>query len=449
MKAKNILLVDDDAIFRSLLTRCVNDMGHDAKSFGTWLEAQDWLTRNEPDLIVLDYKLPDADSEKLLAELASRFPVVVLTGYGSIKNAVSVIQAGAADYLTKPVGLDEFRFAIGRVLENAALRAQCEYYRTLIAQRQAGILIGKGPAMQEVNRLIAAVAPTDATVLIQGESGSGKEVVAQALHRQSLRRDEALTTLDCSSFQEALFESELFGHERGAFTGAERQKKGMVEEAGSGTLFLDEIGEISPAIQAKLLRVLETGTYRRLGGTKTLQANVRFITATNRNLSEASRAGDFRTDLYYRLSSFVITVPPLRERREDIGLLAQHFIEKFSKARKPLLSAAAYDILLAHDWPGNVRELRNALERAMILCAGAPTIEASHLAFLTQTLGPAGYVLQFPENPTLEEVERLYFLETLNRHAGNRAQVAKALGVSERQVYRLIRKYESLIPHFL
>ncbi len=441
MIAKTILLVDDDAIFRSLLTRCVSDMGHEAIGCGTWTEAKAWLAEHEPDLIVLDYKLPDADSETLLAQLASRFAVVVLTGYGSIKNAVSVIQAGAADYLTKPVGLDEFRFALTRVLENAALRARCDYYRSLIAQGQAGTLVGKSPAMLAVHKLVSAVAPTEATVLIQGESGTGKEVLAQALHRQSLRNENALTTLDCSSFQEALFESELFGHERGAFTGADRQKKGMIEEAEGGTLFLDEIGEVSPTLQAKLLRVLETGTYRRLGGTKTLQANVRFIAATNIDLAQAAQNGSFRADLYYRLSSFVITMPPLRERREDIGLLAQHFIEKFSKTTRPSLSQAAYSILLSHPWPGNVRELRNAIERALILCAGAPSIEAEHLAFINPNVGLTGLALQFNNEPTLEDIERSYFLEALNRHGGNRAQIAKTLGVSERQVYRMVKKY--------
>ncbi|KAF4513787.1 UNVERIFIED_CONTAM: hypothetical protein B566_EDAN011708 [Ephemera danica] len=357
-------------------------MDLDAIGAGNWAEASRVLQEREPDLVFLDLRLPDADTPKLVAQLAPQFPIVVLTGYGSIRNAVSLIQAGAVEYLTKPVGLDELELTVRRELENAELRQRNAFYRRQLASRRPGPLLGAAPVMQVLFKLIEAVAPTDATVLIQGESGTGKEMVAQAIHEASPRASRELVTVDCGTLQETLFESEIFGHERGAFTGAERQKKGMVEEAAGSTLFLDEIGETTPANQAKLLRLLETGTFRRLGGTKSLHSDTRFIVASNRDLAEMSRSGGFRSDLYFRLESFVITVPPLRERREDIPLLAAHFLQRFARGIERELTSDALRLLTAYDWPGNVRELRNLIERAVILAGRERRVRSEHLGTL-------------------------------------------------------------------
>lgn len=437
---KMVLVVDDDRVFNRLLVEQIADMGLDTVGAHSWNEAAQILQETEPDLIFLDFKLPDADTSKLVETLSGQFPVIVLTGYGSIRNAVSLIQAGAVEYLTKPVGLDELEITIRRELDNAELRRRNAFYRRQQESRRPGPLIGNSRPMQEIIDLIEAVAPTEATVLIQGESGSGKEMVAQALHESSTRHGREMVTVDGGTLQETLFESELFGHERGAFTGADRQKKGLIEEAEGSTLFLDEIGETSPANQAKLLRVLETSTFRRLGGTRTLKADVRFVVASNRDLAEMSQAGNFRSDLYFRLASFVIRVPPLRERREDIPMLAEHFLQRFARGERSL-TPDALKLLMAYDWPGNVRELRNLIERAVILSAREGKIRPEHFGMLASRREEA-VVLAFEHEPSLSEIERDYLQRTLLRHGGNRAKAAAILGISERNIYRLIRQYE-------
>ena len=438
---KLVLVVDDDRVFNRLLVEQIAEMGLDSIGALCWKEAAQILQEREPDLIFLDLKLPDADTPQLVASLSGQFPVVVLTGYGSIRNAVSLIQAGAVEYLTKPVGLDELEIVIRRELDNAELRRRNAFYRRQLASRRPGPLLGNAPAMQEVMRLIEAVAPTDATVMIQGESGSGKEMVAQAIHESSPRRAREMVTVDGGTLQETLFESELFGHERGAFTGAERQKKGLVEEAEGSTLFLDEVGETSQANQAKLLRVLETGTFRRLGGTRTLKADVRFIVASNRDLAAMGQDGSFRSDLYFRLASFIIRVPPLRERRGDIPLLAEHFLQRFARGVERELVPEALRLLLAYDWPGNVRELRNLIERAVILAGGERRIRAEHFGPIGERTSDA-VILAFENEPSLADIERDYLRRTLLRHGGNRTRAAAVLGISERSIYRLIKQYE-------
>ncbi len=438
---KLVLVVDDDRVFNRLLVEQIAEMGLDSIGALCWKEAAQILQEREPDLIFLDLKLPDADTPQLVASLSGQFPVVVLTGYGSIRNAVSLIQAGAVEYLTKPVGLDELEIVIRRELDNAELRRRNAFYRRQLASRRPGPLLGNAPAMQEVMRLIEAVAPTDATVMIQGESGSGKEMVAQAIHESSPRRAREMVTVDGGTLQETLFESEVFGHERGAFTSADRQKKGLIEEAEGSTLFLDEIGETSPAIQAKLLRVLETNTFRRLGGTRALMADVRFVVASNRDLAEMSQSGSFRSDLYFRLASFVIRVPPLRQRRDDIPLLAEYFLQRFARGIERNLTADALKLLMAYDWPGNVRELRNLVERAVILAGRDGRIRAEHFGPLVARR-PDSVSLAFDHEPSLAEIEKDYLRRTLLQYGGNRAKAALVLGISERNIYRLIRQYE-------
>jgi len=438
---KLILVIDDDRVFKQLLVEQIADMGLEAIGATSWAEASAILVEREPDLIFLDFKLPDADTPQLVETLSPQFPVIVLTGFGSIRNAVSLIQAGAVEYLTKPISLDELEITLRRELTNAELRRRNDFYQRQLASRRPGPLIGQSRAMAELQRMIEAVAPTEATVLIQGESGTGKEMVAQAIHQCSLRAEREMVTIDGGTLQETLFESELFGHERGAFTGADRQKKGLIEEAAGSTLFLDEIGETTPANQAKLLRVLETGTFRRVGGAKTLSSDVRFVVATNRDLAEQSQSGGFRSDLYFRLASFVIQVPPLRERREDIPLLATHFLQRCARGIERRLTADAEKALLAYDWPGNVRELRNVIERAAILAGQDERIRPEHFGPLLSRRENA-VIYAFDHEPALAEVERECLRQSLMRHAGNRARVAAALGISERNIYRLLKQYD-------
>ena len=439
-RSKVILVIDDDRGFRGLLTAQLGDMGYDTTGAASWAEASACLKEIEPDLILLDMKLPDTTPELAVPELAAEYPVIVLTGYGSIRSAVSVIHAGALDYLTKPVSLAELELTIARVLDNAEMRRSNALYKRQLAARQGSGLIGNSAAILALESLIDAVAPTNATVLIHGESGSGKEVVASAIHQRSERKNSELVTVDATTLSETLFESELFGHEKGAFTGADRQKKGLIEAAEGGTLFLDEIGEVSLANQARLLRLFESGTFRRVGGTKTLRADVRFIVATHRNLGLMVREGRFRSDLFFRLSSFVLASPPLRDRREDIALLAEHFLSQFCRGQKKLFARDAITTLTAYDWPGNVRELRNVIERAVILARNAAVIRRDHVS-MPELEGASVLSFNFEHPPTLKDLERSYFLRTLERFGGNRARTAAALGISERNVYRLIGLY--------
>jgi DNA-binding NtrC family response regulator len=440
MRKKTLLVVDDDAVFNGLLRRQIESMGFNTVGAASWVEAQQRLSEIEPSAIILDFKLPDSDASRILGEIRNQYPVIVLTGYGSIPNAVSAIREGAADFLTKPVNLDELELTVRRVLETAELRDSNRFYRTQLASYRPGPMVFASQAMCDVQTMIEAVGPTDTTVLILGESGTGKELVAQAIHDRSPRAHRELVAIDGSGLQESLFESELFGHERGSFTGADRQKKGLIEEATGSTLFLDEIGDIGSAIQAKLLRVLETSSFRRLGSNKTLTSDARFVTATNRDIEAMSKTGAFRSDLYFRLSRFVITIPPLRERREDIEPLARHFLSLLTRTAPASLSADALKLLLAYDWPGNVRELRNAIERAIILARPGNPVRAEHLSFIPRN--QAGeVVLRFGQDPSLEQIEREYLRQVMAKHGGNRQKTAAVLGVSERHIYRLIEKY--------
>ena len=444
--AGQILVIEDDATLNQLMVRQLNRAGHKVTGVTLWSDARAFLASNEPSLIIMDGKLPDADSLEMLPEIVDDYPVIVLTAYGSVKNAVGAMKAGAADYLLKPASPEELMLTVERTLENAAIRNAHSFCKQqLKAQESRGrLLIGNSEALREVQQLLSAVAVDDITVLVQGESGSGKELMAREIHEQSPRSEQNFVAVDCCTLQERLFESELFGHERGAYTGADRQKKGLIEGAEGGTLFLDEIGEIGPAIQAKLLRVIETGTFRRLGGNKDLHADVRIVAATNRDLEAMAAEGEFRPDLFYRLNGFNISMPPLRERREDIPALAEHFINhhNFSRRIEKQLVPAALRKLVAYDWPGNVRELKNVIERAIILSGSKSRIQQEHLAFGSGNPTKSALVnLSFDFEPTLSDLEAAYLRQQLKKYSGRRTQVAEIMGISERSVYRMIKRY--------
>jgi DNA-binding NtrC family response regulator len=441
---REILVLEDDRVLNRLLVGHLNTMGHIAHGAASWAEASQYLAAHEPKLVLMDVQLPDSDGMQILPQLVPSQPVIVMTAYGSVQDAVTAMKAGATEYLVKPVRLDELELVVERVLENAALREDHLFVKNRLSRRCDKSMIGSSAALHTVYSLIDAVAPSDMTVLIQGESGTGKELVARAIHDRSPRAERNFVAVDCCTLQENLFESEVFGHEKGAFTGADKQKKGLIEGAEGGTLFLDEIGEIGAATQAKLLRVLETGQFRRVGGTRDLQANVRVVAATNRNLEAMSQKGTFRADLYYRLGAFLIDVPPLRERRKDIPGLVEHFIlnHDFSRRINKSVTGTAMKRLIAYDWPGNIRELKNVVERAMILSGERRIIGPEHLAFHGETnAAEIGFALKFDHEPTLSEIEQVYFRLLMERYSGNRAMIAKRMGISERSVYRLVDKY--------
>ncbi|MCU7808517.1 MAG: sigma-54 dependent transcriptional regulator [Candidatus Thiodiazotropha sp. (ex Semelilucina semeliformis)] len=446
MKLK-VLVIEDDDLLRQLIIQHLGNLNYEADGVSRWNQVQSYLEKYEPSLILTDARLPDANSLEYIGKLAESYPVIVLTAFGSVRDAVAAIKAGAADYLLKPVSLDTLSLTVKRVLENAALRRDHQFCKRQLQQsnQRNSSLVGSSEALAKVRQLIDAVAPNDITVLVQGESGSGKELVARAIHNHSHRKKNNFVTVDCCTLQENLFESELFGHEKGAFTGADKQKQGLIEGADGGTLFLDEIGEINASGQAKLLRILETGQYRRLGGTKDLNANVRVIAATNRDLESMSAEDTFRSDLFFRLNAFNITVPPLRERRDDIPSLANHFLKNhnFSTRVNKTLSSSAIRSLVSYNWPGNIRELKNMIERSIILSGDRQKIRPEHFTFSQNGSGRDDIVsLNFAHDPTLDELEAHYLECQLKKYSGRRAVVAKVMGVSERSVYRMIKRYK-------
>ena len=443
---KMVLVIEDDATLNRLLVRQLTQAGYVARGVLRWKDAQKVLGEEEPAAALLDMRLPDTDGLSVVPHLKEVCPVVVLTAYGAIEHAVKALRAGATDYLAKPVRGEELELAIGRALERASLQRDGMFWKDQVQSIYSGRMIGSSAAFRHATGLVDMVAPTDQTVLILGESGVGKELFARAIHDASLRASSKYVAIDCSTLQANLFESELFGHERGSFTGADRRKEGLVEVADGGTVFLDEIGEVSATIQAKLLRILETGTFRRLGGTKDLRADVRFVAATNRDLQEMVRAGTFRADLYYRLSRFVVEVPPLRDRGDDIISIADSFVtdRAFRRNVPKRLGPEAKKALLGYSWPGNVRELKNVVERAVLLSGDRETIGVAELGLAPEPRAPEtkSFRLEFDTPPTLEEIERVYLTRLAGRSDLSRAEMASILGISERNTYRLLAKHK-------
>lgn len=440
-KPARILVVDDDTTLNRFLTAHLKLAGHSVTSAARWSQAELALANAEPDLVLLDLRLPDADGLDKLPTLAETCPVIILTAFATIDHAVEAIRRGAVDFLTKPVNPNAFDLAIARALSASEMKREYELYKRQAKSAADKTLLGRSPAMAQLKRMINVVGPADTTVLVLGESGVGKELVAAAVHEASGRADKPFVPIDCATLQANLFESEVFGHEANAFPGADRRKEGLLEAAEGGTVFLDEIGELTSQLQAKLLRVLETGRHRRIGGTRDIVADVRFVASTHRDLKSLVESGDFRADLYYRLSAFVLDVPPLRDRVEDIPLLAEHFLARrhFARHSPKSFSANAIDALMRSSWPGNVRELRNVVERASLLSGEAATIKPAHLSDLDgAAAAKRDYVFAFDHPPTLDEITDVYLDRLLAEKTRSRTDIAKTLGISERNLYRLI-----------
>jgi DNA-binding NtrC family response regulator len=441
-----VLVVDDEANARTALAELLRDEGLDVETAADAFKALGKLDAFAPHVVLTDLQMPGMDGIALLEKLRSRDEppeVIVVTAFGAVDTAVRAMRAGAADYLTKPVSFDELLVVLDRVLEAARLRRETCQLRARVRGRIAPRnLVGTAPAMQRVYEIVEQVAPSTATVLITGESGTGKELIATAIHEGSPRARGPFIKLHCAALAESLLESELFGHEKGAFTGATARKDGRFSVADGGTLFLDEIGEISQAIQVKLLRFLQEHEFERVGGTQTLKVDVRVIAATNRDLRAEVTAGRFREDLFYRLNVVALEMPPLRDRRTDIPALAKFFVDRYAVANGKHIDEIAPDafaVLTSYGWPGNVRELENAIERAVVLCAGS-IVEAKHLPLQVRPQVAATGTPTIP-GATMADVERYAILETLKATAGSTSKAAEILGISTRTIQYRLRDY--------
>ncbi len=435
----SILIVDDDINYRTILCDYLKNEGYDVGSAGSAEEAVDKLEKDFFNIIVSDLKLPEKSGIDLLKTVKSRskeVEMIILTAFGSVDSAVAALKIGACDYLVKPLSLEELSITIKRLVEKINLKNYASYFKREIFKR---FFIGKSKAAAKVIEDITVAAKSNLNVLISGESGTGKELSANLLHRLSPRRDNPFIIVDSCNLSENLFESELFGHERGSFTGADALKKGLLEYADKGTLFIDEIGEVSGIIQSKLLRIIDTKSFRRVGSSKNIFIDTRIITATNKNLKKMVDEGRFRGDLFYRISGFMIELPPLRERKEDIPHLAHYFMTKENKIQfsKPI-SHSAMDKLMNYEWPGNVRELKNVIERGIVLSEGKDEIpeEAIQLEVSRGKGFNAGNNFEiFEKNLSLKEIEEKYISYLLSKGL-TKLEIAKVIGESERSVYR-------------
>jgi len=435
-----VLVADDERNLRELLVRELTRKGHAAVGVPDGQAALDRLKEEVPDVLLLDMKMPRVEGIEVLRSLqqfAEAPQVIVMTGFQEVPAAVEAMKLGAYDYLTKPTRIEELDILIrkaaekGRLIrQNVALRAQFD------PDDGGGPIVTANPAVEEMLRVVDRVAPTDSSVLILGESGTGKELVARAVHERSPRAAQAFVTIHCGALPREVLESELFGHEKGAFTGAVNAKPGLIELADGGTLFLDEIGEMELESQVKLLRVLESRAFFRVGGTRRRTVDMRLVAATNRDLAEAIKSNRFRQDLYYRINTITVSLPPLRERREDIPLLARYFLEQSAVYGRKRLSPSALQYLERCDWPGNVRELQHAIQRAVILCTG-DEIQPEDLPADVRS----GQLAPVPARGSLEEMERQHIIVTLRQVGGHRAKAAALLGIDPKTLYRKILSY--------
>jgi DNA-binding NtrC family response regulator len=431
---------------RTALAELLRDEGYEVETAADAFKALGKYESFSPHVVVTDLKMPGMDGIELVKKIrATEDPaaVVVMTAFGAVASAVDAMRSGAAEYLTKPLNFDELLVVLDKVLEQQALRREARQLRARVRDRVApSNIIGNSPPMQRVFEVVDQVAPSRATVLITGESGTGKELVANAIHQRSPRVNGPFIKLHCAALAESLLESELFGHEKGSFTGAMARKDGRFQLADGGTLFLDEIGEISPSIQVKLLRFLQEHEFERVGGNQTIRVDVRVIAATNRNLTEEVAKGRFREDLFYRLNVVSLEMPPLRDRRTDIPSLAKFFLDRYAKENAKSIEGFApetLELLCAYDWPGNVRELENAIERAIVLTSGSQIESRSLPPNVRPRLTPAG--MPVIPGATLADIERYAILETLKSTGGSTSKAAEILGISVRTIQYRLHQY--------
>jgi DNA-binding NtrC family response regulator len=449
MSKDRILIVDDEANARTALAELLRDEGYAVETAADGFKALPKLEEFVPDLVVTDLKMPGLNGLELMQKLRERDPdavVIVMTAFGAVDSAVQAMKQGAADYLTKPVNVDELSLVLKRELERKRLRAEAGQLREKLSERRRiDKIIGSSAPMQQVFDTVLQIAPSRASVLITGESGTGKELIAAAIHEHSPRAKGPFVKLHCAALAESLLESELFGHERGAFTGAVGRREGRFEQANGGTLFLDEIGEISPTIQVKLLRFLQEHEFERVGGNTTVKVDVRVVTATNRNLLQRVKDGQFREDLYYRLNVVSIEMPALRQRSSDIALLASHFLRKYAAENGKTLdgfSDEALAQLATYDWPGNVRELENAIERAVVVCKkGRVGVEDLTAAIIAAK--PRGDGVPTVPGATMAELERYAIMKTLEHTGGSTSRAAEMLGISPRTIQYRLQEYSA------
>lgn len=442
-----ILVVDDEKNIRDGLMRALSLEKYEVVLAENGEQALKILQEDIVDLAIVDLKMPRISGEELLKRMRKSYsdiPVIILTGHGTIENAVDTMRQGAYDFLTKPLNLEKLFLVINRALDRKKLEIENrELRQQLDSKYQFANIIGASPAIERVFDVVKQVAPSNANILLTGESGTGKELIANAIHRISPRRDNPLVKVHCAALSETLLESELFGHEKGSFTGAVSRKKGRFELADSGTLFLDEIGEVSPMVQVKLLRVIQERAFERVGGETTIHVDVRIVAATNKDLMEEVKKGNFREDLYYRLKVVSIHLPPLRERKTDIPLLVSSFIKEFARQNSKgdlTITPKAITYLEAYDWPGNIRELRNVVENLVVMCKGDVISED----LLPQEILKGGDSNEIVLKPgiTLEEAEKILIQQTLIQTKGNKTKAAEVLGIGRKTLHRKLEEYQ-------
>ena len=450
---QSILVVDDDLAHRMMLKKLLGGWGYEVFEADDGSGAIEKVRQTSFDLILMDIRMLNISGIEALEQIKiinPAIPVIIMTAYASVETAVTALKKGAYDYLTKPLDFDELKIAIGRATEHNRLKKENEYLKVRLGEQfDRQNLIGQSPSMIKLLDTIAQVAATEATILITGESGTGKEVIANAIHYNSSRKDAPFIKINCAALTETLLESELFGHEKGAFTGAERRREGKFRQAEGGSLFLDEVSEMSPAMQVKLLRVLQERELTRVGGAEVIKINVRLIAASNKDLKKEMERGRFREDLFYRLNVVGLNVPPLRERKEDIPILAQHFLQQFVAQNSKKIKGftpQAMEKLLKYSWPGNIRELMNAIESAVVL-SRKEYLDAEDLVLMMADNSVDIKTTQnrLLENLPLEEVEKMTILEALATSAGNKSEAARRLGITRKTLRKKLEKYKNIV----